>query len=914
MSSSPSQPTAELEQELDRLRRELEQARASSLSFGKRKQGQEQEQSKGTIAHSPKKAGADTKQVEIDRESQPQQAPGGDVKAAAVNEPTIREQLEQERLEQLRSTITELAKEVADRSSEKTRLEQQIEQLKLHLELTDDNGDDEGVVSPQKISNFPFDEVLDVDDDEGGGGGLFEADAKDADAINDDDEDNETFYVTSSSSIGTLHDIGDARAADSKDVGELDGENVDEGEDDEPLKIKEDAMRRLQLVSLIKSAVERGRGLFNRGEKQKCYQAYVKACEESADELRGMNQQAQAREQMAAIKRALTDAARLPAPRGSTVLRKQLDDLKEASEKWLQEREKRAERRREERKAARLAALRSPSPAKSKATSKKTHKSTKKDDGSDDKDTSAPARHASVAGSAATPNAGGNGKALEEAKQKLKALEAKAKADRVRISQLEAALTRAETMAAAGGGGGGNSGNTAALERKLMEAEKKHKAALDGNEKAAKKEMAALSQQLQAAQGKTTALQEQLAQAQRELGAMGSKANSQVAKLEQEMVVLRTEATKVGTLTQELEASTQQCAKLEASYREEQALRKKYYNQIEDMKGKIRVFARCRPMSSSELERGCNTCVRFVDEYSLELKTSRGPKPFAYDQVFSPASSQDQVFEDTKNLLQSALDGYNVCIFAYGQTGSGKTFTMTGTESMPGLTPRAIHHMFALAEEARGNFTISFQAVMLELYNDNLIDLFHLVDEGRGGGGGGGDAPKLDIKKNEKGLVYVQNATSKPCTSAAQTLKLFEAANKRRQVGSTKMNAESSRSHSVFSILIESFNKTTRATTTGKLSLVDLAGSERAGKTGATAERLKEAQAINKSLSGTGIALLVCSRGRSVRSDGMFCPEQRWATSSLRCPPTRSSFLTATTRWADGFKVTHPLRWLMVRR
>lgn len=175
---------------------------------------------------------------------------------------------------------------------------------------------------------------------------------------------------------------------------------------------------------------------------------------------------------------------------------------------------------------------------------------------------------------------------------------------------------------------------------------------------------------------------------------------------------------------------------------------------------------------------------------------------------------------------------------------------MTGTETMPGLSPRAIHHLFQIAEDAKSNHTITFQAFMLELYNDNLIDLFHLVDVGHDRESALAGAQKLEIKKNEKGMVFVSNSTMKPCTSAQQTLKLFEAANKKRQVGSTKMNAESSRSHSVFSILVENYNKTTKATSIGKLSLVDLAGSERAGKTGATAERLKEAQAINKSLSG----------------------------------------------------------------
>jgi kinesin family member C2/C3 len=81
---------------------------------------------------------------------------------------------------------------------------------------------------------------------------------------------------------------------------------------------------------------------------------------------------------------------------------------------------------------------------------------------------------------------------------------------------------------------------------------------------------------------------------------------------------------------------------------------------------------------------------------------------------------------------------------------------------------------------------------------------------------------------------------------------LSSTGSKNRHVAGTKMNAESSRSHLVFSVIIQCTSLQTGNTTYGKLSLVDLAGSERVGKTGATAERLKEAQSINKSLSALG--------------------------------------------------------------
>ena len=77
-------------------------------------------------------------------------------------------------------------------------------------------------------------------------------------------------------------------------------------------------------------------------------------------------------------------------------------------------------------------------------------------------------------------------------------------------------------------------------------------------------------------------------------------------------------------------------------------------------------------MARYELEKGCKTVVEIKDETSLKVITNRGEKEFEFDAVFSPTSTQEQVFEDTKRLVESCLDGFNVCVFAYGQTGSGQ--------------------------------------------------------------------------------------------------------------------------------------------------------------------------------------------------------------------------------------------------
>jgi hypothetical protein len=185
---------------------------------------------------------------------------------------------------------------------------------------------------------------------------------------------------------------------------------------------------------------------------------------------------------------------------------------------------------------------------------------------------------------------------------------------------------------------------------------------------------------------------------------------------------------------------------------------------------------------------------------------------------------------------------------------------MTGTPSNPGLTPKAINEMWRLfAERPQWNYKVS--TYFVELYNDNVIDLFWLLDNKRNLGKQGVEPPKLDIKMDAKKLVYIRNVVMKEAATAADLMNLFTTGNLERHVGATKMNAESSRSHSIFSIVVEGYDTTTKKTVTGKLSLVDLAGSERADKTGAEAERLKEAQSINKSLSALGDVIAALSEG-----------------------------------------------------
>ncbi|XP_069137700.1 uncharacterized protein [Argopecten irradians] len=379
-----------------------------------------------------------------------------------------------------------------------------------------------------------------------------------------------------------------------------------------------------------------------------------------------------------------------------------------------------------------------------------------------------------------------------------------------------------------------------------------------------------LEKKIEIEKNKTSKLDENLKSTEEELKVTKKERDNSVNELKKVKVELDAlgmaakegveAATKVKNLEKENKKLGEENKTLTENYNSERVLRRKYYNMVEDMKGKIRVYCRARPLSGSEKERGNVSVLKSPDEYSISVESSRGPKEFTFDQIFMESSTQEKIFEDTNNLIQSAVDGFNVCIFAYGQTGSGKTFTMIGdkAQQFPGIAPRAFERIFQLIQELRSKFTITVTAYMMELYNDKLIDLFAKP--------GASDDDKMEIKKDKKGMVYIQGSCVKEANNAKELGALFDEGSKNRHTASTKMNAESSRSHLIIGIMMESTNKATGQVLKGKLSLVDLAGSERVAKTGAGAEQLKEAMSINKSLSALGDVISALS------SDQQFIP------------------------------------------
>jgi len=315
---------------------------------------------------------------------------------------------------------------------------------------------------------------------------------------------------------------------------------------------------------------------------------------------------------------------------------------------------------------------------------------------------------------------------------------------------------------------------------------------------------------------------------------------------------------------------TSRIQQAESSYKQEKIMRRQIYNKVEDLKGKIRVFARIRPMLNLERNRGQTVALNIHDELSVShfWKREDIPREYSFDKVFGPESSQEELFKDTQDLIQSAIDGYNVCVFAYGQTGSGKTYTIYGTENNPGLTFQGIDKLFELLSKGSEKYGFTVSCYMLELYQDTLMDLLApksarvsimpRLSEPQSVPG----KEKLELKRDLNAqMVRVQGLTTVDIHSAEELRSTFEEGQRHRHVAATNINIESSRSHLIMGIIIESTDLQTQAQTRGKLSFVDLAGSERIKKSGSTGPQLKEAQAINKSLSALGDVISSLARG-----------------------------------------------------
>ncbi|KAJ8602479.1 hypothetical protein CTAYLR_001210 [Chrysophaeum taylorii] len=339
-------------------------------------------------------------------------------------------------------------------------------------------------------------------------------------------------------------------------------------------------------------------------------------------------------------------------------------------------------------------------------------------------------------------------------------------------------------------------------------------------------------------------------------------AETELARARSQVAASKAELASVGALMENVRVLEQRNAQLDRDLTREAHLRKKLHNTIEDMKGKIRVLCRVRPFSSKESANGEHQPAVVKDgQASVTVVPPKGDKKrFTFDHVFEGttlSNSQAKLFEDVRHLVTSAVDGYNICLFAYGQTGSGKTYTMGSSANIgdsfadgvvtehAGIAPRTAAAVFEILDERSSQCETDVKLSMFEVYCDKIIDLLNTEKQ----------PPHLKITLAEHsatGLVAVEGSRAVVTTDVQSLVKAMARGIAARTTHATKMNMESSRSHLIMSLEVRTTNRRTGAVVAGKVTLVDLAGSERVARSEVTGDRLKEATAINKSLSALG--------------------------------------------------------------
>ena len=225
------------------------------------------------------------------------------------------------------------------------------------------------------------------------------------------------------------------------------------------------------------------------------------------------------------------------------------------------------------------------------------------------------------------------------------------------------------------------------------------------------------------------------------------------------------------------------------------------------------------------------------------------PHPYTFDHIFDMDSTQDEVYQIAAvPAIESLSEGYNSTIFAYGQTGTGKTYTMEGfiydyLSPKKGLIPRAIEDIFKYIEKnSNSDTTFIIRITYLQIYNESIDDLLKP------------EKKHLSIRENNKKGLYVEGLSEWAVRSPNDIYALLERGALCRTKASTYMNDISSRSHAVFTIILEQMKicNGIKRFKSGKLNMVDLAGSERVKISGATGKQLDESRRINKSLSALG--------------------------------------------------------------
>ncbi|XP_074131369.1 centromere-associated protein E isoform X2 [Sminthopsis crassicaudata] len=271
----------------------------------------------------------------------------------------------------------------------------------------------------------------------------------------------------------------------------------------------------------------------------------------------------------------------------------------------------------------------------------------------------------------------------------------------------------------------------------------------------------------------------------------------------------------------------------------------------------VKVCVRVRPLIRREQDLGDATQLYWKTENRL-ISQIDGTKSFSFDRVFHSNETTEKVYEEIAvPIIRSAVQGYNGTIFAYGQTASGKTYTMMGSADCLGVIPKAVNDIFKKIKEIPEREFL-LRVSYMEIYNETITDL--LCDTRK--------MKPLEIREDFNRNVYVADLTEEVVSTPELALQWIKKGERNRHYGKTKMNQRSSRSHTIFRMILESREKGDPSNCDGAvmvshLNLVDLAGSERASQTGSEGVRLKEGCNINRSLFILGQVIKKLSDGQA---------------------------------------------------
>ncbi|XP_019186807.1 PREDICTED: kinesin-like protein KIN-7K, chloroplastic isoform X2 [Ipomoea nil] len=263
----------------------------------------------------------------------------------------------------------------------------------------------------------------------------------------------------------------------------------------------------------------------------------------------------------------------------------------------------------------------------------------------------------------------------------------------------------------------------------------------------------------------------------------------------------------------------------------------------ERSKENVTVTVRFRPLSPREIRQG-EEIAWYADGDTIVRNEHNPSIAYPYDRVFGPTTTTRHVYDvAAQHVVSGSMEGINGTIFAYGVTSSGKTHTMHGDQRSPGIIPLAVKDAFSIIQETPSREFL-LRVSYLEIYNEVVNDLLNPAGQ------------NLRIREDAQG-TFVEGVKEEVVLSPAHALSLIAAGEEHRHVGSTNFNLLSSRSHTIFTLTIESSpceNTEGEAVSLSQLHLIDLAGSE-SSRAETTGVRRKEGSYINKSLLTLGTVI-----------------------------------------------------------